>query len=114
MLTKRELQQLDRRLKDLICSECIVAGTCTSPLGECPISLHLPRLVEVVRSVQSDRMEPYVQKVREDVCTLCRSALFPRGECDFREEGHCVLDAYLLPIVTTIDDFLGEKNAAER
>lgn len=115
MLTTQELQELKQRLDQVICPVCTEVrpdGTCgLSELEQCPIWIHLPRLVEIVTSFQSDRMDGYVQKVREEICTNCRSALFPRGECDFRQEGHCALDAFLLVIVETIEDFLAEKTA---
>ncbi len=116
MLTPQELEELNQRLNQVICPVCTerkADGSCgLSESEQCPIRIHLPRLVEITSSVHSDRMHDYVQKVREDVCSTCRSALFPRGGCDFREEGHCALDAYLLVIVQTIDDFLAEKKLA--
>ena len=107
------LQELERRLKEQICPVCIergVDGSCNLwDLNECPITSHLPRLVEVVRSVHSDLMEDYVERVRQDICSNCESALSPLGKCDVRNEGHCALNAYLLLIVQIIDDFLAEK-----
>lgn len=115
MLTLHEMQELKRRLDRVICPVCTEVkadGTCgLETPDQCPIWLHLPRLVEITASTRSPRMNEYVERVRQEVCTNCRSALFPRGRCDVREEGHCALDAYLLPIVTTIDDYLLEKTA---
>jgi RNase P subunit RPR2 len=116
-MMKKDLQELDRRLKELICPVCVERGpkgTCNlSDLEQCPITLHLPGLVEVVRSVHSDQMEDYLEKVRQDICTNCQSALSPVGQCDVRNAGHCALDAYLLLIVQIIDDFLAEKAQAQ-
>lgn len=115
-MMKQDLQELDRRLKEIICPVCVErgpTGTCNlSDLEQCPITLHLPGLVEVVRSVHSDQMEDYLEKVRQDICTNCESALSPLGQCDVRNSGHCALDAYLLLIVQIIDDFLAEKAQA--
>ncbi len=112
-----DLRELDRRLKEIICPICVERGpkaTCNLwDLEECPITLHLPRLVEVVRTVHSDQMKAYVEKVRQDICTTCQSALSPLGQCDVRDAGHCALDAYLLLVVQTIDDFLAKKVQAE-
>ncbi len=112
-----DLQELDRRLKERICPVCVERGpkgTCNLwELEKCPITLHPPRLVEVVRSVHSDQMEDYLEKVRQDICTNCESALSPLGQCDVRNSGHCALDAYLLLIVQIIDDFLAEQPQAE-
>lgn len=115
-MMKQDLQELDRRLKEIICPVCVErgpTGTCNlSDLEQCPITLHLPGLVEVVRSVHSDQMEDYLEKVRQDICPTCQSALSPIGQCDVRNAGHCALDAYLLLIVQIIDDFLAEKAQA--
>jgi hypothetical protein len=116
-MINEDLQELDRRLKEDICSVCVdqgPKGTCNlQELEECPITLHLPRLVEVGRSVHSDQMEDYVEKVRQDICSTCASALSPLGQCDVRDAGHCALDAYILLIVQIIDDFLAEKAQAQ-
>lgn len=107
-----ELRKLERNIKGVICPLCTERrpdGSCELTEQECPITIYLPRLLEVVSSVQSDRMEDYVEKVRSDICSICRSSLSPSGKCDYREEGHCALDAYLLPIVEIIDGFLSGK-----
>lgn len=113
-MMNEDLQKLDRRLKEIICPICVERGpkaTCNLwDLEECPITLHLPRLVEVVRSVDSDQMSDYVEKVRRDICTTCQSALSPLDQCDVRNAGHCALDAYLLLVVQIIDDFLAEHH----
>lgn len=113
MLTSQESRELEDRLKSLICPICpelqpnSLCGL--KKLDRCPISIHLDGLVHIVSSVHSDRMEHYVQKVRDEVCSTCRNPLFPRTGCDLRREGHCALDAYLLPIVEVVDDFLIER-----
>lgn len=112
MLTTSELQQLERKVKDLICPVCTERrpdGSCELTEQECPITMHLPRLLDLVGSVHSDRMQDYVEKVRSDICSVCRTTLSPIGQCDYRQEGRCALDAYLLPIVEVIDNFLSEK-----
>ncbi len=116
-MRKEDLQELDRRLKEIICPICVERGpkaTCNLwELEECPITLHLPRLVEVASSVHSDQMKDYIEKVRQDICTTCQSALSPLSQCDVRDAGHCALDAYLLLVVQKIDEFLAEKAQAK-
>lgn len=113
MLSASRMQELEKRVKDVVCSICTERrpdGSCDLTATECPVTVHLPRLVDIATSVRSDSMAAYLQKVREEVCTVCRSPLFANGGCDFREEGHCALDAYLLPIIEVIDGSLKEWN----
>jgi hypothetical protein len=116
MLTALELEELTSRLHQVVCTICTDRksdGSCgLTEMEQCPIWMHLPRLVEITNSVKSNRMEDYSRKLREEVCSVCRSAQLPRGECDVRDEGHCALDAYLLVIIQTIEDFLAEKSRA--
>lgn len=113
MLQPWEMEGLRGRLKEVICPVCIERrpdGRCGLTLLErCPIDTHLHRLVAITESVKSDRMEDYVQKVRQDVCSICRNRLFRRTGCNVRREGHCALDAYLLIIVQTIDEYLSKR-----
>lgn len=115
MLTRPRLLILQNRIQRLVCRDCLKDGLCTlSPLGECPIAMHLPALVDIVRSVHSDRLDDYVQKLRTDVCSVCRSGELQSTECDYRDQGRCVLDSMLLPIVTIIEDHLARQRTPRR
>jgi len=113
MLALAEMEALKRRLNQVICPVCTESkpgGSCgLKEPDQCPMWVQLPRLIEVTRAVQSTHMDPYIRKVREDVCPNCRA--LPDGHCEARDEGHCALDAYLLVIVRTIEDFLAELPA---
>jgi hypothetical protein len=112
MLSPKDLEELTQRLHQTVCAICTDRkpdGSCgLTEIDQCPIWMHLPRLVEITNSVRSNRMDDYIRKLREDVCTVCKAAL-PGGRCDVRQEGHCALDAYFLVIVQTVEDFLVEK-----
>ena len=115
MMSTQRMQELEKRVKDVVCPICTERrpdGSCELTSTQCPVTVHLPRLVEITLSVGSGSMAAYAQRVREDVCTVCRSALFARGKCDYRDEGHCALDAYLLPIIEVIDGSLAEWGIA--
>lgn len=117
MLALAEMETLKRRLSQVVCPACTESkpdGSCgLEEPDQCPMWVQLPRLVKVVKAVQSPRMDPYLRKVREDVCANCRA--LQDGRCDARDEGRCALDAYLLVIVQTIEGFLaGRAGAAER
>lgn len=113
MLVLAEMEALKRRLGQVICPVCTESkpdGSCgLKEPDRCPMWVQLPQLIELTRAVQSTRMERYIRKVREDVCPNCRA--LPDGHCEARDEGHCALDAYLLVIVQTIEDFRRKGSA---
>lgn len=113
MLTREQQQELERRLQDVVCRFCVERGPegdCSlTAVKQCPITVHLPRLVEVASKVESDSMTDYVDQVRKDVCGVCEFCESPE-DCPPRAEGHCALDAYLLPVFEIIDAYFKEKN----
>jgi hypothetical protein len=78
------------------------------PHVQCPLIQHLPKVVEVLRSIDSPRIEDYLQVVRQKVCTTCENS--HDGFCTLRLKGECALDAYL-PLV--LDEILGIEASRE-
>jgi len=110
---KLQLDELDTRIRDFACHGCPLAGRCERfPLGDCPISLHLPALLPIVASIHSNRMDVYVSKLRRHICSNCPGSDQGSGICSLREKGYCALDTYFLPIVTTIEDWLASPPPA--
>jgi len=89
-----------------VCAKCIDgdgAGNCRLTAADaCGLKLHFPKIVETVLSVQSDRMEPYVQELRRIVCANCAHQS-PDGKCSFRSDLDCGLDRYFPLIVEAIE-----------
>lgn len=88
-----------------ICAKCVdgdANGGCRIG-GEqaCAIIDHLPRIVETVLSVESDRLEPYVKALRENVCAGCQHQE-TSGNCAVREKVDCPLDRYFPMIVDVL------------
>jgi hypothetical protein len=104
--------ELKRRLDAAICplcTECRPDGSCgLDRVRECPIKTHLDRLLYTAVVVNSDRMDPYVEEVRAGICERCNHRETPADRCDVRNEGHCALDALLLPALDVIDQFVSE------
>jgi hypothetical protein len=76
----------------------------------CPLIRYLPKVVEVLRSVDSPRIADYIHIVRQEVCSTCENS--HDGLCTLRLKGECALDSYL-PLV--LDEILGieaERGAA--
>ena len=108
-------EELKARLNAAICPTCTERredGSCgLDRISECPITTHLDGLVYTAVSVKSGRMDLYVDALRNDVCPSCRHRSAPVDRCDVRLEGHCPLDAYLLPALQVVDDFIEEVEA---
>ncbi len=73
---------------------------------ECGLFGHFPKIVRSVSRVQSDRIDDYVNAIREDVCSECVNQRLD-GSCKLRAEVRCVLDRYLLLIVGAIEEMRG-------
>jgi hypothetical protein len=92
----QDLDEIHRR----ICAICIDAIQsdhdqlmhCARPPDQsCPLRDHLPKLIEVVRSVESPWMDDYVRAIREGRCSPCGQAEDP-GACALRGATDCALE----------------------
>lgn len=107
--------ELKARLQAVICPICTEQrfdGSCAlDRIEECPITTHLDALLYTAVTVQSPRADEYVAAMREDICPTCRYRRLPVDRCDVRDEGHCALDAYLLPALEVVDRFVADVEA---
>lgn len=69
-----------------------------------PLFDHLDEVVDIVAAVQNFSTEPYMDKVREVVCTRCLANA--DGHCARREAHLCGLNDYFPIIVATIEKVL--------
>ena len=108
-------EELQRRLRAAICPICTERredGSCgLDRISECPFVTHLDGLVYTAASVKSGRMDEYADALLRHVCERCRHRARPADACDVRLEGRCALDAYLLPAIEVVDDFIAEAEA---
>jgi len=90
-----------------VCSVCLDQrddGSCRLPGARvCAIEGHLPRLVEVLASVQSRRVEDYEQAIRSQLCTTCEGE-DRSGHCAYRQSGECALWTYLPLVVDAVEE----------
>jgi hypothetical protein len=84
MYSDAELQEYLDEIRTQVCSRCIErppGGPPCAPLGkQCGIELHLPELLDSIRGVTSDSIEPYLETDRKHVCEKClflRSGICP-------------------------------------
>lgn len=102
MYTESQLDEYLAEMREQVCSRCIErpkGGPPCEPLGKrCGIELHLSDIVAFVHAGHSDLIEPYMDRLHNDVCAECVNR--PTSQCP------CPLE-YLLSLavqaVETVD-----------
>ena len=98
---------LDRiwcRIQEQVCSVCLDRhddGTCGLSRRNCAIAIHLPRALEVARTIDSAQLEPYYEAFEREICARCSSQNLD-GACTLRARAECALHAYLPLVVDAI------------
>lgn len=97
--------RVEQVLRQRICSVCVEAladGSCGLPKGFlCPLFQRLDDIIAVVAEKQGDQIDPYVQRLREIVCTTC--SMDEKGVCDHRNQLSCALDMYFPLVIELIE-----------
>jgi hypothetical protein len=90
-----------------VCAKCVDGdsfGNCLLSAGEtCGLRTHFPQIVEVVLSVQSMMLDPYVAALRKNVCSECRNQSSD-GTCSLRRSLDCGLDRYFPLVIEAIEE----------
>jgi hypothetical protein len=72
MITEAERGEYLVEIRKQVCSRCVErppGGPPCAPRGKpCGIEMHLPQLLDAVRSVQSGSIEPYLRRNQKRVC----------------------------------------------
>ena len=106
MYTQAELQEYLEEIRKQVCSRCIErppGGPPCAPLGKmCGIEFHLPKYLEAVHQADSPMIQPYLDKIDEQVCNEC-----PRLDCDGCP---CPLD-YLVVLLMQAVDTVDQRHA---
>jgi hypothetical protein len=99
--------KLHALLREKVCAVCIdrnVDGSCGKEAeSQCTLMEKLPDVAYAVLKVSSDRMDPYIQSIRENVCAQCGLRNLD-GSCDVRVTDQCMLDSYLPLVVEAIEE----------
>jgi hypothetical protein len=97
---------LATRLFEKICAVCVdrnVDGSCNRlSEGTCTLLTKLPQAAEAILKVSSDRIDPYIEAIRKEVCLHC-DLRNPDGTCAPRDTDQCMLDTYLPFFVEVIE-----------
>ena len=102
-------------LQQRVCAKCIDgdgAGNCRLAQDEdCALKTHFPLILEVIQSTSSDKIDPYLERLRNSVCGICihQSA---DNSCRLRDNVDCALDRYYPLIVEVIEEV--ERAAVKR
>ena len=105
-------QRLEALLTERVCGVCPdrnVDGSCDRLAeGSCTLMEKLPEAAEAVLMVDSDRIEPYIDSVRANVCAHCILSN-EDGTCDQRSTDRCMLNSYFPIVVECIEEFFGRQ-----
>ena len=110
------IEEYQEAMRENICRVCVsFAPDRANPTrcvletsGQCTLFSHLDDVVEVVATVDSGSIEPYMTALRHQVCANCEHQN-KRGVCELRDSRSpsptwCVLDTYFNLIVGTIEE----------
>jgi len=102
-------ERVKDRIRDTICRACIyrtAEGGCSLGGEEnCAILDRVDKVMEIVRSIRSPTIDPYVDRLRDVMCAECRMQ-DERGRCKMRQHGDCALDDYFVLLVELVEQEL--------
>ena len=93
-------------IRQRVCAVCLDGrgdGSCGLTGRLCAIEAHLPRVVQAIAALQSNRMDDYVKAIESQVCGSCEQ-VGPDGDCRQRDLGECALATYLYLVIDAIDE----------
>jgi hypothetical protein len=109
MATPNEFDEHLAALRTEVCSHCIErlpgAPPCGSKGKGCGIEEHVPKLAAICRSTDSPLMDPYIEKLHEEICPQCKNQ--DTSMCP------CPLD-YLLQLAVETVEKVERRRAARR
>ena len=82
------------------------------PGGLASVDAHLDALVQLAREMTADRIEPYLARIIEDICSTCPQQQ-SSGHCPLRRDGSCVVFAEARTILEVIDSTLRQMQDAQ-
>jgi len=79
-------------------------GTCDPPEGrKCALDLHLPLIVEAIKTVDSEWIADYARTLGDTVCSQCPGQ-DERARCYIRDHRECCLDNFVYLVVEAIEE----------
>ena len=104
MIDDVDLDEYLCELRKEMCKRCIVRPPNAPPCGDiglgCGVERHLPKLIEICRTVDSPLIDAYADRLVEDVCE----------HCNMRQTAVCPCPlAYLLPLAVNAVETVEER-----
>jgi hypothetical protein len=107
----RSLAEIEAIVRNRICRLCTERdsdGQCgLEAPSSCALFRLFPQVALAVQSVNSDDINPYIEAIRRNVCSVCEEQAGD-GTCEIRRQVQCALDAYLLLVVDAIEEATGK------
>jgi hypothetical protein len=107
----RSFEELEVIVRNRVC------GVCTERTDEsqcgledpsgCALFRLFPQVAQAIQSVNSNDIQPYIDAIRRNVCSVCQEQE-QDGTCESRRQVQCSLDAYLLLVVEAIEEATGK------
>jgi hypothetical protein len=103
-----EIEAIVRNRICAVCTERTVDGECgLEEPASCALFRLFPQVAQAIRTVNSDEIDPYIEAIRRNVCTVCADRAAD-GSCETRRQVQCALDAYLILVVDAIEEATGK------
>lgn len=100
------LDQCWNAVRQKVCETCCdgdgAGGCMLSGEKACALKTSFPEIVNAVRSVKSNDVQPYTNAIRVGVCASCKHQSAD-GKCIIRTDVDCGLDCYLPLVIEAIE-----------
>lgn len=104
-----ELEAILRARICALCNERTAQGACgRDEADHCSLFELFPLVAQAILATGGDDIEEYIAAIRENVCPVCIEQRLD-GTCPQRETMSCALDAYLGPIIESIEEAAGKS-----
>jgi len=107
----RSFEELEVIVRNRVCGVCTERtdeGQCgLEDPSACALFRLFPQVAQAIQSVNSNDIQPYIDAIRRNVCSVCQE-LEQDGSCESRRQVQCSLDAYLLLVVDAIEEATGK------
>ncbi len=111
MKAKVSMSELEAIVRNRICAACTgrtVEGLCgADDPKSCTVFRLFPLVAEAILATESEELEPYLQAIEENVCSVCIDQTMD-GTCS-RRGGDCTLSRHLPQVIEAIEEATGRS-----